>query len=319
MKLTLSYNYKQKRRASTLLALAKTELDAAEALVAKALHRESVVHLYFSCYYASQTFLIHKLQSQVSHRNLNNSLHKIYGKHKTFPRRYVEIHSFLYKLRTSFNYQHTHSPSPSLIERKLRITRDYVKFTFNNVPKIDMLDIMQEICTANKDLVNDFSYDIYCPKTYFHHTRLTFWHPPFYLKFFSPKKVCEKAKRMLSSLKVKRSQDYVLGLNSRLDQYKAVHLIMLDIDTLDTAVEEFLHRIGGVLMKSGRGLHFISNKPLVGQSVWEKEMKRLCSNKEFKKYVDKDHIAISIQRGYSTLRITSSPSKPFTPIFFKDV
>ena len=60
----------------------------------------------------------------------------------------------------------------------------------------------------------------------------------------------------------------MVGLNSRLDQYKAVHLIMLDIDTLDTSVEDSLKEIGGILLKTGRGFHFIGNNLIVGQKEW---------------------------------------------------
>jgi hypothetical protein len=64
---------------------------------------------------------------------------------------------------------------------------------------------------------------------------------------------------MLRNLRVMRSNDYVVGINSRLDQYGGTHLIMLDIDSLDTSIETYLSKIGGVLLKSGRGFHFIGN------------------------------------------------------------
>ena len=171
----------------------------------------------------------------------------------------------------------------------------------------------------NKNIIKDFSYDIYCPKTYSHHTRITFWQPPFYQDLHKPETLARHAKKMLKGLKVKRVKDYVVGLNSRLDQYSPIHLLMLDIDTLDSSVESELKKVGGILLRSGRGIHFIGNKLLKQQNKWEAELKRIRKNRIFKDYIDKDHIDISLQRGYSTLRITSSPAKPRVPVFYKEL
>ena len=116
-----------------------------------------------------------------------------------------------------------------------------------------------------------------------------------------------------------RHEDYVVGLNSRLDQYKPVHLLMLDIDSLDSSVEHELKNIGGVLLKSGRGFHFIGTKVLEGQNVSEREMRRLMQLKSLKEYLDRDHMEISLRRGYSTLRVTANKIKPTTPVFYKEL
>lgn len=315
----LEYDPKQKRRASTLLALCQSELEAAEVLVEKELPREAVIHLYFSCYYASQAVLAEHLKQNPSHKNVEATLHKVYGKHRHFPRRYVELHSFLHKLRNDHSYKESHIPSPKLIEQKLRVLQFYVKLAYGIVPKVETLEIIEWIYEKNNELIRDFSYDIYCPKTYSHHTRLTFWQPPFYRHMYSPDAMVRNAKRMLKALKVRRVEDYVVGLNSRMDQYKAIHLILLDIDTLDSSVEAELKAIGGVLLKSGRGFHFIGRKLLTTQTDWEKEMRRIRRHKLLKHFVDHDHIDISLRRGYATLRITSSKAKPRVPVFYKEL
>ncbi len=186
------------------------------------------------------------------------------------------------------------------------------------MPKVETLEILRGIHEKNGDVIKDFSYDIYCPKTYAHHTRITFWQPPFYLDIFSIEKLAEKSRLMLKILRIRRHEDYVVGLNSRLDQYKSIQLIMLDIDSVDSAVEHELKAYGGVLLKSGRGFHFIAHRIFENQTLWEKEMKRFKRVKALKGHLDEDHIDISLRRGYSTLRITSSSVKPTVPVFYKE-
>lgn len=317
--LKLNYSYKQKKRASTLLSLALSEFEASEKLVEHALYREAVVHMYFCCFYASQALLVRYVTTKPTHKTLEGQLHKVYGKAKSFPRRYVELHVLLHKLRTHFNYNVTHSPQPKLIHQKLRVLQAYVAFAFRSVPKLETAEILADILEDNPTKIRDFSYDIYCPKTYSHHTRLTLWQPPFYLNIFSVENVQTQARRMLQNLHVKRSSEYVVGINSRLDQYGGNHLVMLDIDSLDAAVETALSQLGGVLLKSGRGFHFIGNRVIEGQDKWEKLMRQLKRSKELKDYVDHDHIDVSLRRGYATLRVTTSKVKPQVPVFFKEL
>lgn len=55
--LKLTYTCKQKKRSSTLLSLALSELEASETLVEAELFREALVHMYFCCFHASQALL----------------------------------------------------------------------------------------------------------------------------------------------------------------------------------------------------------------------------------------------------------------------
>lgn len=317
--LKLEYTHKQKRRASTRLSLALSELEASETLVQRELFREALVHMYFCSFYTSQALLAKVLSANPSHKNVESQLHKTHGRSKAFPRRYVELHTRLHNLRNQFHYNVTHSPAPKLIQQKLRVLQAYVAYSFRCVPKIETAEILAAILADNPTKIKDFSYDVYCPKTYAHHTRLTLWQPPFYLNLFSVANIQVQARRMLQSLRVMRVNDYVVGVNSRLNQYGETHLIMLDIDSLDASVEAHLSKIGGVLLKSGRGFHFIGNKVIEGQRVWERTMRQLRRNKELKSYLDHDHIEVSLRRGYATLRATTSKVKPQVPVFFKEL
>jgi uncharacterized protein (UPF0332 family) len=318
MRLHLSFNITQRKRASTLIALASTEIQAAENLTQDGLYRESAVHLYFAAFYLSQSLLIHKLGPRPSHKAVDSMLHQVYGRDKNFPRRYVELHSRLHKLRTDIDYRFSHSPEPSGLKKELRILSGYFSFVRRSFTEIDYDDILRGILESNPKQIADFSIDIYCPRTYMHHTRLTVWFPPFYLKIFRAQKLALHVKRLLKRLRVKKTQSYVAGLNSKVDQYKDKHLLMFDIDSVDAEVEATLGKIGGVVMKSGRGFHFVGAKVIDGQKAWHKELRRALRNPVLRTRIDKKHIMISMMRGYSTLRITASDVKPAIPHFYKE-
>jgi uncharacterized protein (UPF0332 family) len=143
--LKFDYTYKQKKRASTLLSLSLSELEASETLVEHELFRESLVHMYFCCFYVSQALLVKQVSSNPSHKNLEAQLHKTYGKSKAFPRRYVDLHTLLHNLRNQFNYNVTHSPKPKLLQQKLRVLKAYVIFAFRRVPKLETSEILAAI------------------------------------------------------------------------------------------------------------------------------------------------------------------------------
>ncbi|MBI4678789.1 MAG: hypothetical protein HY748_14520 [Elusimicrobia bacterium] len=142
---------------------------------------------------------------------------------------------------------------------------------------------------------------------------------PFYLDIFGVKQIAAGATRLLRGLRVRRPKDYVVGLNSRVNQYSDDHLIMIDVDAVDPAVESALKPLGGILLKSGRGFHFIGHKVICGLQQWHRQLKAILRHRKLKMHVDKDHIAISIKRGYSTLRVTASPVKPTAPCFYKEI
>jgi uncharacterized protein (UPF0332 family) len=135
---SLIYNPRQKKRASTLMALGTSERDAAEKLIEVGLYREAVVHLYFTCFYVSQALLCEVLKSHPSHEHVEAQLHKTYGRKAGFPRRYVELHSVLHKQRTEFNYRTTHTPDPDVLKRQLRTLLAYVKFALATVPRVEV-------------------------------------------------------------------------------------------------------------------------------------------------------------------------------------
>lgn len=314
----LPYDPHQKKRASTLMALGTSEHEAATKLIEVGLCREAVVHLYFTSFYISQALLCGVLKPNPSHENVETQLHRAYGRRRDFPTRYVKLHVLLHRQRNEFNYRTTHAPDPEELRKQLRMLTAFVAFSLKVVPRVEAVDLLKSLLEDNPRDIRDFSFDIYCPKTYSHHTRLTFWQPPFYLDIFGIPKLASEATRLLSALKVSRAGDYVVGINSRVNQYDDDHIIMIDIDAVNPAVEGLLKPIGGILLKSGRGFHFIGRNVVRGVKRWRAAMRGFMRHKTLKAHIDKAHIEISLKRGYSTLRITSSPIKPTAPYFYKE-
>jgi uncharacterized protein (UPF0332 family) len=115
----LKYTPRQKKRASSLMALGTSERDAAEKLIEAGLYREAVVHLYFTCFYVSQAMLSHMLAANPSHGHVQTQLHKTYGRNPEFPRRYVDLHTILHEQRNEFDYRTTHTPDPDVLKDQL--------------------------------------------------------------------------------------------------------------------------------------------------------------------------------------------------------
>lgn len=310
---------KQRKRASTLIALASTEIEAVQALIEKQLFRESIVHLYFASFYLSHALTLKDLKkNNPTHDAVDSTLHKAYGRNKNFPKRYIAMHSSLHKLRTDVHYRSAHTPEVREIKSYAKLIDLYFRFVSKCIVEIDFQDILNDILHENEDAVKDFSMDIYCPKTYAHHFRLTVWFPPFYLKILKIKNLCLHLKQVLQRNRINNHNNYVAGLNSRLNQYQEMHLLMIDIDSLDVDVEARLKKIGGILLKSGRGYHFIGKTILADKKEWMSALRKIMRDSILKHRIDRKHVKISLQRGYSTLRMTSSPAKPVKPKFFKE-
>lgn len=315
----LHYDIKQRKKASTLLALASTEIEAMNALIEKELFRESVVHLYFAAFYLSHALLLEDLKkANPTHDAVDSTLHKAYGRRKGFPKSYISMHTRLHRLRTDVHYRSAHTPETREITKFSRLIDFYCKFVTKHIVEIDFVDILNDILQENESKVKDFSIDIYCPKTYSHHVRFTVWFPPFYLKIFKLKNLLKHIKEVLQRNHIKNHINYVAGLNSRLNQYEEMQLLMIDIDSLSVDVEARLKEIGGILLKTGRGFHFIGRTILPNRKEWSAKLRKISSDRLLKHRIDKKHIRISLKRGYSTLRMTASPAKPMKPKFFKE-
>ena len=89
---------------------------------------------------------------------------------------------------------------------------------------IDSLDLVREIAASCGRAVKDMSFDVYCPGTYAHHFRMTLWVPRDTVIYeLDAPTLLQQARAVAASFAPARNEDYVIGLNSRLDQYGDRH------------------------------------------------------------------------------------------------
>jgi uncharacterized protein (UPF0332 family) len=317
----LKFSNAQKRRASSSLALALSEFECADLLLKAKKYRETAGRLYFSCFHVGHALLADRLASNASHDSVEREIHRSFKDRRIPPARYKSLHSALHSLRTQLDYKTSAAPDPERLVSERQSVDAYLRYATRLVPRVEISEILSDIVAVHRNNVQELSFDIYHPRPYYDgQTRLTVWQPAQAVKAFTPEKLIRMARRFLADIDAGFPEGYVAGLNSRLNQYgEPVHLLMLDLDTTDEAVEAALRPIGGTLVKSGRGFHFIGHRPIHGQVKWASTLRRLRRGKKLRKLLDARHIEYSLERGYSTLRLTAGPEKPHIPFFYKDL
>lgn len=319
MKLRLTHA--EKRRASTSLALAWSEYESAEVLLRRRWLRQAAGRLYYACFHAAQALLSNRVSRCPSHKHVETQLHASSKRRSVPPQRYARLHSKLRDLRNRSEYRSAAAPDPDDLASLLGSVQKYLRYVTRVVPRVELAEILADLVAQHKTVAQELSFEIYHPSPYYGgQTRLTIWQPAKEAISFTPDSMIRRARRFLAEIRTQSPDAYVAGLNSRLNQYgEPVHLLMLDLDTTDAAVECALSKIGGTLVKSGRGFHFIGGQPIRGQRRWEAALGRIKKRKDLRRFVDKQHIEFSLQRGYSTLRLTAGPNKPHAPFFYKDL
>ena len=132
----------------------------------------------------------------------------------------------------------------------------FIKRAQKEIPPISTAKILSILVHENPK-IRDFSFDMYCPKSYLHHTRFTAWCPKGRMTDAWLDKLLNAHRKSLSALGIPEAKDYVLGLNSRMNQYAEEHIIMLDIDDQSTLpAHEFKSELD---FSSGHIADFISS------------------------------------------------------------
>lgn len=156
--------------------------------------------------------------------------------------------------------------------------------------------------------IRDFSFDIYCPKSYFHHTRFSVWIPKGRISDRCLNRLLNSSVQAIRALGVREAREYVLGLNSRVNQYAEHHLLMLDFDDISTLPYGEISEEPGFFFRTESGFHFIGSR-LYTYSEWQKRMR------VYAKIASKQHCDLSLKRRYGTLRLTASSRKPMRPAY----
>jgi hypothetical protein len=209
--------------------------------------------------------------------------------------------------RTLADYGEYVSTMERDVARRITKVEAFIRRASKEIPPISTEKILEILVELNPD-IRDFSFDLYCPKSYYHHTRFTAWAPKGRVTDKWLRSLLSSGIRTLKQLRVKEANDYVLGIDSRVNQYAEKHLIMLDFDNVSTIPPRILKREPGFLFRTGSGFHLIGSK-LYDKSDWRKRMRTYSS------VASKKHFELSLKRGYATLRLTASVRKPQVPAF----
>lgn len=283
-------------------------LEEAKALIPSGRTRLGAYsRLYYSAHHAAVALLRLVNNGAKRHSSIRSAFGQQWVKNRSFPPRYGKSLKTLYAARERADYGEYVPTMLRDLEQHSRVVEAFIKRAQKEVPPISTAKILAMIVAANPS-VRDFSFDIYCPKSYYHHTRITTWCPKGRVTDSWLKRLMNAQVRTLKSLGVKESNDYVLGLNSRVNQYKEQHVIMLDFDDISSLPFHRFKGEPGFFFRTHSGYHFIGSK-LYGVTAWRSKMRK------FSKIASKQHYALSLKRGYGTLRLTTSPRKPVGPAY----
>lgn len=303
-------NYKTQHieRAHWWLAKAIDTLAEAEILVPDGQTRLGAYsRLYYSAHHMAVALLRLIGNNSKKHDAIINQFGKEWVQSRGFPPGYGKLLNSLYHDRNKADYGEYVPSMQKDLEKLVKMVRRFVNRGRKEIPPVSTAKILSLLVQENPT-IRDFSFDMYCPRSYYHHTRLTVWCPKGRVTDAWLRSLKNTLARSLQVLHVKEAKDYVIGLNSRVNQYEERHVIMLDFDNISTLPSEQIGGEPGLLFRTGSGFHFIG-ACLYNHREWKIKMKK------FSKIASKQHIDLSLKRGYATLRLTCSSRKPFVPAY----
>jgi uncharacterized protein (UPF0332 family) len=264
--------------------------------------------LYYTAHHAAVALLRLSGNNSTSHKAIISNLGKIWIRNKKLPKSYGKLLRSLFDERKKADYDE-YVPSLEIdINKRLRMVERFLKRVSKEIPAISLAKILNILVHMNPS-IRDFSFDFYCPKSYKHHTRVTIWVPKGRITDSWIERIINAQRRALKGLGISESTKYVLGLNSKVNQYADKHILMLDFDNASTIPSHKLKGERGFIFRTDCGFHFMGSI-LYDKKQWQRKMQKYAS------ISSRDHCSLSLARGYATLRISSSPIKPFRPAYF---
>lgn len=232
---------------------------------------------------------------------------KEWVKNRGFPASYGRLLNRLFDDRGKADYGEYVPSMEKDVAARIRHVHKFFGRASKEIPPVSMAKILGLLADENPE-VRDYSFDVYCPKSYFHHTRFMVWSPRGRVTDRWLVHLINGSDRMLKGLGVKESKDYVVGLNSKVNQYAEKHFVMLDFDDTGSFPAHALKGEPGFVFRTSSGFHFIGSR-LYDRKQWQKQMRK------YSRIASTQHYDLSMKRGYSTLRITASPRKPQRPVY----
>ena len=302
------YTPKAVERAHHWIAKAIDTLAEARALIPSGQTRLGAYsRLYYSTRHTAVALLRLIGNRTTNHKAIISEFEKQWTKQRSFPVRYGKELKTLFTERGKADYGEYIPTTLRNLERRAAVVEAFIKRAQKEIPPISIAEILSILVRENSK-IRDFSFDMYCPRSYFHHTRFTAWCPKGRVTDAWLDKLLNAHRRTLKTLRVPEAKDYVLGLNSRVNQYAEEHIIMLDFDDQSSLPFHEFKSEPGFFFRTYSGFHFIGSK-LYRLKEWKTKMRR------YSRIASRQHFDLSMKRGYATLRLTSSPRKPVVPAY----
>lgn len=297
-----------KERANWWLVKAIDTLAEADSLIEKGQTRTGVYNrLYYAVHHVAVALLRLKGDNSKNHAAIIRNFGLKWIKNEKCPKLYGKIIKDLREERKKADYGEFVSTTEKDVRKILKTVENFIKTARKIIPPIPFADIYKIVTNDNKQ-IRDLSFDFYCPQSYNHHTRLSYWIPKGRLNEKIIKKIVLASKTALSQIGVKNTEEYVLGVNSRVNQYNEELLIMLDFDNISSFNVNALKGEPGFLFRTTNGFHFIGSK-LYRFTEWRKRMRK------YSKFACKSHYMFSMKRRYATLRVSESSKKQGLPVY----
>ncbi len=304
----VKYTDRSIERAHHWIARAIDALAEARALIPSGHTRLGAYsRLYYSAHHAAVALLRLVGDTAKTHDAVKNQFGATWVRRRGFPARYGRLLKDYYDDRRKADYGEYVPTMQRDLESRVRIIDAFIRRAQREIPPISIARIVALLVRANPT-IRDFSFDFYCPQSYHHHTRLTVWCPKGRITDRWLRKLHSAAAHTVRSLGIKEAKDYVLGINSRVNQYEDAHLLMLDFDNVSSVPYDRFRAEPGFFFRTHSGFHFLGGR-LYKCVEWRKRMRR------YSRIASKDHFELSVKRGYATLRITASPRKPVVPAY----
>lgn len=301
------------------LACAYMHLRTARTLRADGEYNAALSKLYYAAFHAAQAALADLGLRSKKHSTWLSEFSRRHGRGQSWvPKLYPKLLHRLSGLREDHDYRNM-GPSDKKLTLSIeqQVTK-LIRLVQRNTPLLRYPEFIETFILP-KQSPEALEFDYYCPRSYFHKERLQV---QIQANGFTAKRVSKvrsSARDLMRSLSASRQSDYVLGWNSRLGQGADKYLLFLDLDTPDlSALKKSLAKRRGWLFASGGGFHFVAADLLPSDRMWRLRLGQAARSKELRAFVDTRHVEFSLRRGYSTLRITTSPIKSFDPFLCWD-
>ena len=309
----------QKSRAAECLAIAYSHLKAAKVLDAGGEHAAAIARLYYAAYFGSQVALADLGQRSKKHTYWISRFNMRFGRGRSWvPKSYAAMLNKLSELREEYDYRGSVPNDERHARSFVRRVENFLNKVRSNTPLLLYSEFIEEFLLKHISLLA-VEFDYYCPKSYSHKDRIQ-------LQVMSQNYnqayagIVKRAGVLaIQKLDSSRKTDYVLGWDNRFGQGSNSYLLFLDLDDHDEGkIKATLKKRPGWLFKSGEGYHFVGKDLINGRKMWLRRLEQAANSKALKPLVDGRHVEYSVLRGYSTLRISGSASKPFVPFMCWD-